>query len=85
MLKWSELVQTLFDFTIIAVALFLTVKAIKRLKRPEPAVPAVVLLLPRSEVLPEEIRDLLKQRSLPERRYCGATQVRLRRKGMPRA
>lgn len=59
-LKWGAFLQTLFDFSIIAAALFLAIKAINRLKRPEPSPPAAPP--PRSEILLEEIRDLLKQR-----------------------
>jgi len=61
-LRWGAFLQTLFDFTIIAMALFLAIKAINRLNRPEPAPAAVAAPPPRSEVLREEIRDLLKQR-----------------------
>lgn len=61
-LKWGAFLQTLFDFIIIAMALFLGIKAINRIKRPESAAPAAAPPPPRSEVLLEEIRDLLKQR-----------------------
>ncbi|MFM7397256.1 MAG: large-conductance mechanosensitive channel protein MscL [Gammaproteobacteria bacterium] len=68
-LKWGAFLQTLFDFTVIAMALFLAIKAINRLKRPEAEAPAAALAAPptaapppRSEVLLEEIRDLLKTR-----------------------
>jgi len=60
-LKWGAFLQTLFDFTIIALALFLAIKAINRIKRPESAAPAPAPPPPRSEVLLEEIRDLLKK------------------------
>ena len=60
-LKWGAFLQTLFDFTIIALALFLAIKAINRLKRPEPTMPAAAPPPPRSEALLEEIRDLLKK------------------------
>ena len=60
-LKWGAFLQTLFDFTIIALALFLAIKAINRLKRPEPSTPAAAPAPPRSEALLEEIRDLLKK------------------------
>jgi len=60
-LKWGAFLQTLFDFTIIALALFLAIKAINRLKRPEPSTPAAAPPPPRSEALLEEIRDLLKK------------------------
>jgi large conductance mechanosensitive channel len=60
-LKWGAFLQALFDFTLIALALFLAIKAINRIKRPEPAAPAAAPPPPRSEVLLEEIRDLLKK------------------------
>lgn len=60
-LKWGAFLQTLFDFVIIATALFLAIKAINRLKRPEAALPAPPPPPPRSEILLEEIRDLLKK------------------------
>ena len=58
-LKWGAFLQTVFDFTIIALALFVAIKAINRLKR-EPA-PAEVPPPPRNEVLLEEIRDALRK------------------------
>jgi large conductance mechanosensitive channel len=58
-LKYGKFLQTCLDFIIIAVAVFLLVKFINRLKREEEkaAPPA-----PRQEVLLEEIRDLLKKK-----------------------
>jgi large conductance mechanosensitive channel len=60
MLKWGAFLQTVFDFTIIALALFVAIKAINRLKR-EPA-PTEAPPPPRNEVLLEEIRDALRKR-----------------------
>lgn len=64
-LKWGAFLQTLFDFMLIAVALFLAIKAINRLKRADAApvdpAPAAPPPPPRSDVLLEEIRDLLKK------------------------
>jgi len=61
-IKYGKFLQTCLDFLIIAVAVFLLVKLINRLKREEekaaPAAPPV----PRQEVLLEEIRDLLKKK-----------------------
>ena len=58
-LKYGKFLQTCLDFLIIAVAVFLLVKLINRLKREEEkAAPPV----PRQEVLLEEIRDLLKKK-----------------------
>ncbi|MFM8479900.1 MAG: large-conductance mechanosensitive channel protein MscL [Gammaproteobacteria bacterium] len=64
-LKWGAFLQTLFDFMLIALALFLAIKAINRLKRadaaPVESAPFAPPPPPRSEVLLEEIRDLLKK------------------------
>ncbi|MBU3672557.1 MAG: large-conductance mechanosensitive channel protein MscL [Sinobacteraceae bacterium] len=61
-LKWGAFVQTIFDFTLIAAALFMAIKAINRLKAaPAPTEPAAPPAPPRNEVLLEEIRDLLKK------------------------
>lgn len=58
--NYGSFVQTVFDFIIIAIAIFLLVKAVNRLKRTHEAAPAApapdVLLL-------TEIRDLLKARA----------------------
>jgi large conductance mechanosensitive channel len=64
-LKYGKFLQTCLDFLIIAWAIFLIVKLINRLKREEekPATPAAPATPPRQEVLLEEIRDLLKQKS----------------------
>lgn len=58
--RYGVFLQTLFDFIIVAFAIFLLVKLINRLKRTEEAAPPAAP--PRQEVLLEEIRDLLKQR-----------------------
>jgi large conductance mechanosensitive channel len=55
--KWGAFLQTLFDFLIIAVVLFIAIRAINKLKKPPP--PAAPPALPREEVLLQEIRDLL--------------------------
>jgi large conductance mechanosensitive channel len=60
--KYGVFVQTIFEFLIIALALFMVIKAINRLKRPEPVAPAVPAAPPRTEVLLQEIRDLLARR-----------------------
>lgn len=56
--RYGIFLQALFDFTIVAFAIFLLVKLINRLRRKAEAAPAAP---PRQEVLLEEIRDLLKQ------------------------
>ena len=61
LVKYGAFLQTLFDFIIIALVLFAVIKGINRLKRP--TVPAAPPPPPRSEVLLEEIRDLLAKRA----------------------
>jgi len=56
-LKYGAFLQTLFDFLIIALVLFIAIRAINKLKKPPP--PAAPPALPREEVLLQEIRDLL--------------------------
>jgi len=60
-IRYGVFLQTLFDFIIVAFAIFLMVKLINRLKRKEQAAPAAPAAPPRQEVLLEEIRDLLKK------------------------
>ena len=58
-LKYGVFIQTVFDFLIVAMAIFAVVKLINQLKRvPPPATPEV----PRQELLLAEIRDALRQR-----------------------
>jgi large conductance mechanosensitive channel len=59
LLKYGAFLQAILDFVIIALCLFMAIKAINRLKTPP--VPAAPPAPPRSEVLLEEIRDLLKR------------------------
>ena len=63
LIKYGAFVQAIFDFMIIALVLFFVIKGINRLKRPAPAAPAAPASPPRSEVLLEEIRDLLAKRA----------------------
>jgi large conductance mechanosensitive channel len=60
-LRWGAFLQTVFDFVIIALVLFLALRGINRLKRPEPAPAAPPPAPPASELLLAEIRDLLKK------------------------
>ena len=57
-LKWGAFLQTVFDFLIIAVVLFIALRGINKLKNPPPAPAAAPP--PANEVLLAEIRDLLK-------------------------
>ena len=59
-LKWGAFLQTVFDFLIIAVVLFIALKGINKLKAPPPAPAAVPPPPPANEVLLAEIRDLLR-------------------------
>jgi large conductance mechanosensitive channel len=63
LIKYGAFLQTTFDFIIIALVLFLVIKGINRLKRPAPAAPAEPAPPPKSELLLEEIRDLLAKRA----------------------
>jgi large conductance mechanosensitive channel len=60
-LRYGVFLQSLFDFIIVAFAIFLLVKLINSLRRKEEAKPPAAP--PRQEVLLEEIRDLLKRQS----------------------
>jgi large conductance mechanosensitive channel len=60
MLKWGAFLQTVFDFMVIALVLFVALRAINQLKKPDPAAPPPPP--PASEVLLAEIRDLLRKR-----------------------
>jgi large conductance mechanosensitive channel len=63
MVRYGAFLQSAFDFLIIAIALFFTIKGINRLKKPPPVEPAPPAPPPRSELLLEEIRDLLAKRA----------------------
>ena len=60
-IRYGVFLQATFDFILVALAIFLLVKMINRLRRAEEAKPAAPPIPPRQEVLLEEIRDLLKQ------------------------
>jgi large conductance mechanosensitive channel len=63
LVKYGAFLQTIFDFAIIAFVLFLCIKGINRLKKPVPGVDAAPAPPPKSELLLEEIRDLLAKRA----------------------
>jgi large conductance mechanosensitive channel len=60
-LSYGRFVQTVVDFFIVAMAIFVAVKAMNALKKKEEAAPAAPPPPPRQEVLLEEIRNLLKK------------------------
>jgi large conductance mechanosensitive channel len=60
MLAYGKFIQTLFDFTIVALAVFMLVKGINILKRKEAEQPSAPPTPSKEEQLLTEIRDLLK-------------------------
>lgn len=60
-IKYGSFVQATVDFVLVAIAVFLTIKLVNRMKREEP-VAAAPVAPPRQELLLEEIRDALKAR-----------------------
>ncbi len=63
LVKYGSFLQTVFDFLIIALVLFIAIKGINRLKTPPAVTEAPAAPPPRSELLLEEIRDLLANRA----------------------
>jgi large conductance mechanosensitive channel len=61
LIKYGAFINTLVDFTIIALAIFVAVKAINRLKRQEVAPPPAPLAPPEDIMLLREIRDALQK------------------------
>ncbi|MFT6388283.1 MAG: large conductance mechanosensitive channel [Cellvibrionaceae bacterium] len=57
-LAWGKFVQTIIDFLIVAIAVFVGIKVMNSLKKKEEAAPAAPA---EQEVLLEEIRGLLKK------------------------
>jgi len=62
-LNYGSFLQTVVDFTIVAFAIFMMVKAINRLRRKEEAAPATPPAPTKEELLLTEIRDVLKSRA----------------------
>jgi large conductance mechanosensitive channel len=60
---YGKFLQTAIDFTIIALAIFIVVKAINTLKKKEEEAPKVEPKPSKEELLLTEIRDLLKERN----------------------
>ena len=58
-LAYGKFIQNVVDFTIVAFAIFLVVKAVNSLKKKEEEAPAEP---PKEEILLTEIRDLLKEK-----------------------
>ena len=62
LVKYGAFLQTCFDFLIIAFILFIAIKGINKLKKP-PVVDTAPPAPTKSEVLLEEMRDLLAKRA----------------------
>jgi len=57
LLKYGSFLHSVFDFLVIALVIFMAIRALNRLKKPDPAAPPAPA--PRSEQLLEDIRNLL--------------------------
>ena len=62
LLKYGAFLQTVVDFLIIALVIFIAIRGINKLKKPPAA--AVAAPPPRQEVLLEQIRDALTKQPL---------------------
>jgi len=62
LLKYGAFIQTIFEFLIIALALFMVIRGINRLKRPPPPSSPTAPPPTRTEQLLEEIRDQLAKK-----------------------
>jgi large conductance mechanosensitive channel len=58
--KYGNFLQIIFQFLIVAMVLFMVIRTLNKLKKPDPAAPAPTA--PRQEVLLTEIRDLLAKK-----------------------
>ena len=63
LIRYGMFIQTMIDFTIIAFAIFIAVKAINSIKKKEKEAPEAPPEPSKEEVLLAEIRDLLKERN----------------------
>jgi large conductance mechanosensitive channel len=59
-LKYGNFLQISFQFLIVAFVLFMMIRSLNKLKKPDPAAPPAAP--PRQEVLLQEIRDLLAKK-----------------------
>jgi large conductance mechanosensitive channel len=60
-LNYGNFIQTTIDFLIIALVIFLVIKAMNQMKKKEAAKPAIPAAPTKQELLLGEIRDLLKK------------------------
>ncbi len=62
LLKYGAFIQTIFEFLVIALVIFMVIKGINRLKRPPPPSSPAAPPPTRTEQLLQEIRDQLARR-----------------------
>jgi large conductance mechanosensitive channel len=60
LLKYGSFIQTIFEFIVIALSIFIVLKGINRLKRPSPHAPPPAPS--KTEALLQDIKDLLSRR-----------------------
>lgn len=60
-INYGNFLQVIFDFLIVAFAIFIVIKAISAAKKKEAQAPAAPVLPSKEEALLTEIRDLLKK------------------------
>jgi large conductance mechanosensitive channel len=60
--KYGNFLQIVFQFLIVAMVLFMVIRAINKLKKEPPPPPPAPIVPPRQEVLLQEIRDLLARK-----------------------
>ena len=63
MLNYGRFVQSVVDFTIIAFAIFIAIKALNTFKRKQEETPAPAPAPSKEEILLAEIRDILRQKN----------------------
>ena len=62
LIKYGAFLQTIFDFLVIAIVLFVAIKGLNALKKPAPVVEGPSPPPPKQEILLEQIRDALLKR-----------------------
>ena len=63
MIAYGAFINVVINFVVVALAVFLLVKGMNRLRRKQEQAPEELPVPPRQEVLLEEIRDILKARA----------------------
>jgi large conductance mechanosensitive channel len=61
LIKYGAFINTVVDFLIIAIAIFLAIKAVNKLRREQPPAPPAPAAPPEDILLLREIRDALKK------------------------